>query len=31
MCDDISMIKFGKNEQGERRTQEDEKYDVTKL
>jgi hypothetical protein len=31
MCDDISMIKYGKNEQGEKKTREDEKYDKTKL
>ena len=31
MCDGISMIKYGKNEQGEKKTREDERYDETKL
>ena len=31
MCDDTSMIKCGKNEQGEKKTREDERYDKTKL
>jgi hypothetical protein len=30
MCDDISKIKYGKNEQGEKKTREDERYDETK-
>ena len=31
MCNDISMIKSGKNEQGEKKTRGNEKYDKTKL